>query len=176
LQIIYALPFILLSVLIFAVCLAVPQLRRFALPALVVPVIFGVCSIIGWVLFVLTASFVLRLNVGPATGIKGVSEGLLFYVLPGVLGAWLAVRLVRTFERYFLKTPAIRNLMIRAVIALISASIGGFVGLGVATNLLPPGSSVASLWIALIASAVAGAVSFTVTTVIHGHYANKNMA
>lgn|GEM_PF-2955457 len=175
-QIIYAAPFILFSILSFAVCLTVPRLRRFALPALAVPVTFGMCSIAGWILSILIAEFVLKLNLGPAIGFHGVVEGLFFYIFPGILGAWLVVKLIRVFERYFLKTLFARNLILRTVIALIAAFIGGITGLGFATNLLQLGSTVASIWIALLASVVAAVIGFTITLLIQRHFAGKYMA
>ena len=162
-QIIYAAPFILLSILAFFVCLAVPKFRRFAPAAFVIPVTFGVCSIVGWVAFLLIAGNVLHLNLGPAAGFHGVVEGLLFYALPGIVGAWIAVKLIRIIDRSFLNTQTARNLVIRFMVAAILAFIGAFVGLGLATNLLPVGSIVASLWIALLSAILAATAGFVIT-------------
>lgn len=175
-QIIYAAPFIFLSILSFAICLGVPRFRRFAFSALVVPVTFGVCSITGWILFVLSAVFVFHLNLGPATGLKGITWGILFYVFPGVLGAWIGVSLVRISERYFRKSAVIRHWAIRSIIALIAAFIGGVLSLGFAADLLPPGSMVASLLIASVASIAAGAIGFTITALVQRHYAANFVA
>jgi hypothetical protein len=161
-QIIYAAPFILLSILAFFICLAMPRFRRFAAAAFVIPVTFGVCSIVGWIAFILIAGNVLHLNLGPAIGSHGVVEGLLFYLLPGVVGAWLAVRLIRIIERSFLNTQSARNLVIRVMVAAIMAFIGAFVGLGLATDLLPVGSTVTSLWIGLLSSILAATTGFAI--------------
>ena len=40
-QVIYALPFVLLSIVSFLVCVAVPRWRRYSFQALVAPVAFG---------------------------------------------------------------------------------------------------------------------------------------
>ncbi len=159
-QIIYAAPFVLLSILAFFVCLAVPRFRRFASAAFAIPVTFGVCSIVGWIAFVLIAGYVLHLNLGPAIGFHGVVEGLLFYVLPGIIGALLAVKLIRIIERSFLNTQRARDLVIRVIVATIMAFIGAVVALGLATSLLPVGSAVASLWIALLGSILTAAAGF----------------
>jgi hypothetical protein len=161
-QIIYAAPFILLSILAFFVFLAVPQFRRFASAAFVVPITFGVCSIVGWIAFILIAGNVLHLNLGPAIGIHGIVEGLLFYVLPGVVGAWIAVRLIHIVERSFLNTQTAKNFVIRVILATILAFVGAFVGLGLATHLLPAGSTVASLWIAFLSSILSATAGFVI--------------
>lgn len=101
-QIIYAAPFILLSLICFAVFTGVPSLRRLALPALVAPVAFGFCSLAAWIAFALIGGYVMHLHSNP--GFLLVIEGLLFYLLPGLIGAWLAIRAVQFLERRFLNT------------------------------------------------------------------------
>ena len=83
-QIIYAAPFILLSLLCFGVFLAVPRFRRFALAALVAPVAFGFCAIVGYVAWVLVCDFLLKIQLRPVEGLHGVIEILLFFVTRGV--------------------------------------------------------------------------------------------
>jgi hypothetical protein len=105
-QVIYAAPFILLCLVSYLVCLAVPRLRRHALQALVVPVAFGFCSIVGMVVIVLvgdtlTERFHFDVNPGPLVGMKGILIGFFIYFVPGILGAWLAVYLVNKIKRRF---------------------------------------------------------------------------
>jgi hypothetical protein len=94
-QIIYAAPFVLLSVAAFFLCLAVPRLRRYALQAFVAPLAFGACSMIAFGLiavswaavnerFGLTQPYWAQLTVCASA-----------YLVFGAVGAWLAVRLVR---------------------------------------------------------------------------------
>jgi hypothetical protein len=163
LQIIYAAPFVLLSILAFAICLAVPSLRRFAFPALVVPVTFGFCSIVSWIAFVLIAADVLKLHLGPATGVHGVLEGLFFYFLPGVLACWIAVAVLRFVERRFFGTKFARNLVLRLVISAVVGFAGGIIGLGIAGNSLPYGSVVATLEIASGAAGLSAVLAFLLT-------------
>jgi hypothetical protein len=103
-QVIYAAPFILLSLIAFVCCLAIRRLRRYALQALVVPVAFGFCSIVGMLFTVLTADllhdrFGLPVNPGPLVGIKGVVISFFIYFIPGVVGAWLAVLLIHRIKQ-----------------------------------------------------------------------------
>lgn len=171
-QIIYAAPFVLISVVAFIICLAVPGLRRIALAALVVPVAFGVCSLFGWILFALVTGFVLHVSLGVA---EIVIMGILFYLLPGLAGAWVAVKLVRFFEQSFLKTKTARSLLLASVIALISAGFGGFLGLGMATNYLPQGSVVVSLWIASASSAFAAITGFLIARMVQSRHQDADV-
>lgn len=175
-QIIYAAPFIFLSILSFAVCLAIPRLRRVAMAALVVPVAFGICSITGWILFVLVCQFVLRIDLGAASGAKGIVEGSLFYLLPGIAGAWIATKIVRALERSILRTVPALHVAIACVVALVCAGIGGFIALGIATNYLPIGSTVSSLWIAFAASVLVGAAAFLITRIVQSRYRDPSVS
>jgi hypothetical protein len=94
LQIIYAAPFVLLSLLCFGVFLAVPRLRRFAIAALVAPVAFGFCAISGYVAWVLVCDFLLKIQLRPVEGVRGIFEILFFFITPGVLGSWAAIWIV----------------------------------------------------------------------------------
>ena len=98
-QLMYAAPFILLSLVAFGVFLAVPRLRRRALAALVAPVAFGFCALAGYISWLLISGFVLKLQLGPVEGLHGVFEVLFFFLLPGIAGAWLAVWLIETALR-----------------------------------------------------------------------------
>lgn len=91
-QIIYAIPFALVSVLAFLLCVAVPRWRRYKLQALVAPVAFGVCSIVAAALIVLTSDhFNLGLFTRPWTGPRDAAPLLLIYIVPGLIGSWAAV-------------------------------------------------------------------------------------
>jgi biotin transporter BioY len=105
-QVIYAAPFILIALVSYLICLAVPRFRGNALQALVAPVTFGFCSIVGMVVMVLLGNalserFHFNINPGPLVGMKGILIGFLIYFVPGILGAWLAVHLINKIERRF---------------------------------------------------------------------------
>ena len=93
-QIIYAAPFVLLSLLSFGVFLVVPRLRRFAIAALVAPVAFGFCAIVGYVAWVLVCDFVLKIQLRPVEGLHGAIEILFFFIIPGVMGSWAAIWII----------------------------------------------------------------------------------
>jgi hypothetical protein len=160
-QIIYAAPFVFLSVLGFAICLAIPRLRRHALPALVVPVVFGGCSIVGWIAFILVSDSILKINLGATSGLPGVMEGLAFYIVPGLLGAWFATWLVRLSEQCLFASANARSLILAVAAAAVCAGIGGIAGLGLASRLLPVESGPAAIVrIGLGASLMSALVGF----------------
>jgi hypothetical protein len=119
-QIIYAAPFILLSLIAFACSLAIPKLRPYAFRALVAPVAFGSCLIVGMAL-ILVSSHGLGLQFAnyPLAGMRGVIVGIAIYFIPGLIGAWIAVGIVRQIETRALNTQQRRDFAIRTVIALI---------------------------------------------------------
>ena len=174
-QIIYAAPFVFLSIVSFAICLATPTLRRFALPALIAPVTFGFFSIMGWLAFAIVAGNVLKLHLGPATGVHGVLEGLFFYCLPGVFASWIAVATVRFAERRFLRTQFAKNLVIRLVISAVAALAGGIFGLGVAGNLLPGESLVAALAAGFVTAGLTAVLAFLLTMAIQRRVARSKL-
>ena len=94
-QVIYAVPFMLLSILGFLVCVAVPRWRRYKLQVLVAPVAFGFCSIVTAEAVLLTAD---HFNVGlfarPLSGLLGSVTLFLIYFLPGLVGGWCAVAVI----------------------------------------------------------------------------------
>lgn len=165
-QIIYAAPFIFLSIASFIICLAVRPLRRFAIPALIVPVTFGFFSILGWIAFVLIAGFVLKLHLGPATGVHGIAEGLLFYVIPGVLASWVAIVTARFVESRFLKTRFAKDLMLRIVVSAVGGFAGGVVGFGVASSCFPDGYLFATFVTAVVAAGLVSILAFLLTMTI----------
>jgi hypothetical protein len=94
-QVIYAVPFVLLSMLSFLTCVAVPQWWRYKFQALVAPVAFGLCSIVAMGAIVLTSD---RFNLGLFTkawsGTTRAVPLLLIYFIPGLVGSWCAVAAV----------------------------------------------------------------------------------
>jgi hypothetical protein len=165
-QIIYAAPFILLSIISFAVCLAVRALRRFAIPALIAPVTFGFFSIFGWIAFALITERVLKLHLGPATGTHGIVEGLLFYIAPGGIAAWVTIVIERWVERRFLRTRFAKDLMLRLVVSVVAGFAGGIVGFGVASNWLPSGYLFATLVAAVVTAGSVAILAFLLTMML----------
>jgi hypothetical protein len=104
-QIIYALPFILLSTVCFVVCLAIPRLRRYVLTASIVPVAFGFCSIVTTAAVLITADKFGLFQESQTMDVKNVVIVLLIYFVPGVLGAWLAVSCMQRVQRFFQTSP-----------------------------------------------------------------------
>ena len=91
-QVIYASPFVLLSILSFLVCVAVPRWRRYRFQALVAPVAFGFCSIVVAGATVLTSDhFNLGLFTKEWSGTRDAVPLLLIYFIPGLLGSWFAI-------------------------------------------------------------------------------------
>jgi hypothetical protein len=102
-------------------------------------------------------------------------EGLAFYILPGVLGAWLAIWLVGVSERYFGKSPTARKLILESAVAVVCAGIGGLAGLALASSFLPMGSSIASLWIALAASVLSAVAGFMTAKTLQARHQDAHM-
>jgi hypothetical protein len=101
----YAAPFVLMSVVCFAVFLAIPRVRRYAFAALVAPVAFGGCAAVGFITWVLVCDFLLKMQLRPITGLHGVLDGLAFFVAPGLLGASAAVWCVNQAVRLWWRLP-----------------------------------------------------------------------
>lgn len=103
--IIYAAAFILVSAAGCVVCVVVPQLRRYSLRALFIPLSFGFFSVTGMFLSAATASLfheAFSLPGGPAVrGTRGAVIGALVYIISGVVGAWLTLFFIRVLERRF---------------------------------------------------------------------------
>jgi hypothetical protein len=91
---------------------------------------------------------------------------LLFYLIPGVAGAWLSTKLVRIFEKHFLKTQAARDVVIRLFVAAILAPLGGFAGLRIAVHNLHTESTVALLWIGFAMALLSAVIGFIGTMII----------
>jgi hypothetical protein len=91
-QVIYALPFAMFSALAFFACALVPRWQRYKFHALVAPIAFGFCSIVGAGAIILTSDY---FNVGLFTrqfsGPRDALPLILIYFIPGFIGSWVAV-------------------------------------------------------------------------------------
>jgi hypothetical protein len=86
-QTIYAVPFVLISLIAFAVFIAVPRLRRHALAAVVAPAAFGFWALVGHVTWVLVCMFVLKVQLRPLEGLQRCfGRSILFH---HARGSWL---------------------------------------------------------------------------------------
>ena len=108
-QIIYLLPFGLLSVVTVVVCSIMPRWRRYVFAAAVAPIAFAVCAITGLLLISLSAEAVgidrvLGINAPlDASTAKGwLILGLFYFVTPGAVGAYVAARISNTLQRWYL--------------------------------------------------------------------------
>jgi hypothetical protein len=91
-QVIYALPFVLLSIVSFLVCVAVPRWRRYSFQALVAPVAFGFCSIVAAGAIILTCD---HFNLGlEFSWPRDAVWSVLIYFVPGLIGSWVAILVV----------------------------------------------------------------------------------
>lgn len=161
-QVIYAAPFILLSFIAFFCSFAIPRMRPYAFRALVAPVAFGFCSIVGMFL-ILAISHGLNLEFAnaPLVGMRGFFEGIAIYVFPGLVGAWIAIRIVTQIETSVLNTQGKRDFAIRAVCALLVFGPVFIVCIGVLFNMF---SSAEEWWPALLTiSCIAALVAATLT-------------
>ena len=95
-QILYTLPFVALSVFAFVICFVIPGLRRHVITAAVVPVAFGFWSMAG-----LGAALFMANAIGafPVLDSNFSATLVLFYFLPGVIGAWVSVWLAHGILR-----------------------------------------------------------------------------
>jgi len=107
-QIIYAIPFVLVSIIAFAVFGAVPKLRHHAVAALVASAAFGFWALVGYVTWVLACMFVLKIQLRPVEGLHGFFEVIFFFIMPGVLGSWMSVWISGKAVRY-IKDSAFLN-------------------------------------------------------------------
>jgi hypothetical protein len=96
-QIIYAIPFVIVSVIAFFIFLCIPRLRPYALLALAAPVAFGACSIVGLGLFMLAIDT--RYDSLPR--FVAIGAPLLAYLGSGFAGAWVAIRGVQFVKHRF---------------------------------------------------------------------------
>jgi hypothetical protein len=99
LGLVYAVPFIVLSLVACVSCLVVPRLRRYALRALVAPVAFGFCSIVSAVTIVVSAAGLGR-PIPEIAGVRGALIVIAIYITPGVLGTLLVMALLDRVRRW----------------------------------------------------------------------------
>jgi len=163
-QIFYAAPFVLISVIAFAGFLIIPRLRRFAFRALVAPVAFGFCSIVVMVLILLIADG-LGLRFPPLDRPTGVLLFIGIYFIPGAIGAWIAVEIVTKVETRFLNTQHQRDFAIRTIIALIIFGPVFIVSTGVQFKLFPRAEEwwPICLSLSLITAALAATATYLLT-------------
>lgn len=166
-QVIYAAPFILLSLIAFAVFLAVPRLRPYKFRALVAPVAFGFCSIVAMVLIAVSSQGLgLRFMNSPLAGLRGLALGIAIYFIPGLMGAWIAVEIVRQIEVRALKTQRERDFATRIIISLIIFVAAFIVCVGVQSSLFPKADEWWPLCLALVAATLAAILSYLLVKVI----------
>jgi hypothetical protein len=96
--VIYAAPFIFMGLVAAAACAIVPRWRRYALRAFLLPPAFAVSAIIGYVIIVLL--FEAAQHPVPALDGRMLLLIIPIYILPGVVGGWLALIIV---SRYVLR-------------------------------------------------------------------------
>ena len=103
--VLFAIPFILLSIVCFAVCIFNPSLRSYALRMAVVPVAFGFCSVVGAFAIVVLSDKTLHIAAlnEPLIGFRGVVTGIVIFGIPGAAGAWLASWLLGRLKARFSK-------------------------------------------------------------------------
>jgi len=155
-QVFYALPFVLLSLVTFLLFLVIPRFRKYALRALVVPAAFGGLSIVFLLLgAILGDAVVEHLRLG-GVQVIAVALEITLYISGGALGAWLAVKVVRRFEEGLLKAPHARELAIRLVIGLIVFGLVSFVSMGVAEGFDTGSDSVREFLVMAAASLLVG--------------------
>ena len=96
-QIIYAIPFVIVSLAAFFLFLGIPRLRAHAFPALAAPLAFGGCSILGLGLFML----VLDTRYDSLPRIVAIGGPLLAFLGSGFAGAWVAIGVVEFVQHRF---------------------------------------------------------------------------
>jgi hypothetical protein len=96
-QIIYAIPFVIVSLAAFFLFLSIPRLRPYALPALAAPVAFGACSVLGLGLFMLAVDT----SYDSLPRIVAIGAPLLAYLGSGFAAAWLAIRVAQFVKHRF---------------------------------------------------------------------------
>jgi hypothetical protein len=107
-QVLYLLPFVLVSFVSGAVCLIVPRWRRYVAGAVISPIAFAGCSIIGMLVVVLLAE---KFGVEQIMGLdksldsanwRGVITVATLYVLQGAIGAVVAASVANRVQRWTL--------------------------------------------------------------------------
>jgi len=104
--VLYPFLFVSLALIAFISCLVVRRFRRYALQALLAPLAFGVCAVLGLVASLFAkaawanplASREHPVSIDVHLGTFSY-DGMFFYLCGGICGAWLAVRLVNSIHR-----------------------------------------------------------------------------
>jgi hypothetical protein len=126
------------------------------MPPAVAVLAFGLCSIVAMVLILLTSHGLnLQFANSPLVGARGVLEGIAIYFFPGLIGAWIAVEMVRQVETRVLNTQCRRDFATRIVTALIVFGPAFIVCTGVQFNIF---SKAEELWPVVLAASFIVAV------------------
>jgi hypothetical protein len=89
-----------------AICIVVRKLRRYTLRALVGPVAFGFCSVVGFIIAILLVEEFYR---GPTPGpVVGYSLAAIIYFGCGLLGTWIAFAILKPLEPLILRFLSFR--------------------------------------------------------------------
>ena len=97
-QFLYALPFMFVSAIAFIVCLAMPRLRCYAVSAMLAPLAFGICSVVGLAILMLA----IDTQYDSLPRLVAVLAPLTAYMGSGILGTWLALTIMRHMRRHLL--------------------------------------------------------------------------
>jgi len=135
-QLIFALPFVGFALIAFVVCLIVPRWRSYSIRALVAPVAFGGCSLVGLLIGVLAADFAASLLHARESVRNALPYfGLLLFPAGGAGGAYLAVIVVHFIEVRL--SPRARERLLRGVTGLVVLAFVSLMSLVAGANLLP---------------------------------------
>jgi hypothetical protein len=121
----------LLSVLAFFGSLTIPRLRPHSLRALIAPLAFGFCSIFGMAVIVLFSE---AARTAPLNGPRGTVIGFSMWFVPGLLGTWLALAILKRIEQRWLKTRRARGFVVRLITSLIVFGLVFMVSVGVSVK------------------------------------------
>ena len=106
-QILFLLPLMAVSLVVGLLCLAVPRWRRYFSGAVVTPIAFGGCGIVGMFVTILGAE---SLGVNGAMGFDQPWDPskwgttvmfAIIFVLPGAIGAYVAARVAGGAQRWW---------------------------------------------------------------------------
>lgn len=107
-QVIYLVPFVLLSGVCGVVCLTVPRWRRYVAGALIAPIAFAGCSLVGLFIMILLADEfgfgqMMGLNRSlDSTNWRGLITFVILYFGPGAMGAVVAALVGNRLQRWTL--------------------------------------------------------------------------
>lgn len=107
-QVLYLLPFVVLSFVSGVVCLSVPRWRRYAAGAIVSPIAFAGCSIVAMATAVLLTGLLGLERVMGFTedwnplNPHGIAVLMVIYFLPGAAGAVVAAMVANRVQRWIL--------------------------------------------------------------------------